>query len=222
MTGPRADATAMEPFAADQSMHPLEYWISPELARISPPAAPSRLRELADTQGAHAAAWSSAIGAGPVILAAGALATAMTGNPAAVILLGSLGAALTALGVISLKRVRAALPNTRGALITRGPGSARGGILTLAVLALILGGILAVALPGISARGGAALTAVIGAYALLVAFLAACIAVPAAVTGRARESFRRRVQADPNLRAAVEDDLATWQDPRGNGSYGPL
>lgn len=62
----------------------------------------------------------------------------------------------------------------------------------------------------------------IGAYLLIVIFLMACILVPSVVMGRARESFRRRVQADPVLRAAVENDLAMWRDPYGNAAYGPL
>jgi hypothetical protein len=62
----------------------------------------------------------------------------------------------------------------------------------------------------------------IGAYLLIVLFLVACIVVPSVVMGRARQSFRRRVQSDPVLRTAVEGDLATWRDPYGNAGYGPL
>lgn len=208
--------------AGEQSVHPLDYWLSPDLAEISPVAAPSRLRQLADTQGARAAAWSSAIGGGPVMIAAGTFATAMSGNPAWVITLGPLGAALTILGAASWKRVRGALPGTRGTLITRGPGSARGGVIMVSTLAIIVGGILASSLPGISARGVPTMTAVIGAYILLVALMAACILIPSVVMGRARQSFRRRVQTDPALRAATEADLAKWHDATGNASYGPL
>lgn len=156
------------------------------------------------------------------MIAAGAFATAMSGNPTWVITLGPLGAALTVLGAVSWKRVRGTLPDTRGTLITRGPGSARGGVMMVSTLAIILGGILASALPGISARGMTTLTAVIGAYVLLVALMAACILIPSAVMGRARQSFRRRVQTDPTLRAATEADLANWHDATGNASYGPL
>jgi hypothetical protein len=156
--------TFLSPFAADQPAHPLDYWISPELARISPPNAPSRLRQLADAQGALAAAWSSAIGCGPVLVLGGGFVSVMSGNPAG-----------------------------------RDPGH------------------------GLARdRFPTALIVVIGAYFLVVILLVACIFVPSVVLGRARQSFRRRVQANPVLRTAVEDDLATWRDPNGTASYGPL
>jgi hypothetical protein len=138
------------------------------------------------------------------------------------LILGLLGAALSALGLVSWKRVRSTLPNTVRILITRGPGSARGGVTMVSVLALLLGGILSTALPGAVSRGTAALFALGGAYLLFLALLAAFILVPSVVLGRARRSFRRRVQADPGLRAAVEGDLAVWRDPHGNAAYGPL
>ena len=209
-------------FAADQPAHPLEYWLSMDLARISPPHAPSRLRQLADAQGTLAAAWSSAIAGGPALILGGAFSSVMSGNQTAILLLGPLGAALSVLGVFFWQRVRAALPNTDRLLISRGPGSARGGILTVAFLATVLGGILTTALPGITSMGFSTLVAVIGAYLLTVILMVVCILVPSVVMGRARQSFRRRVQENQVLRAAVDDDLATWRDPYGNSSYGPL
>ena len=214
--------TFLSPFAADQPAHPLDYWISPELARISPPNAPSRLRQLADAQGALAAAWSSAIGSGPVLVLGGGFVSVMSGNPAGVLVLGLMGAALFVLGIFGWKRVRAKLPNTDRLLISRGPGTARGGLVMVSGLAAVLGGILATASPGTASRGTTALIVVIGAYFLVVILLVACIFVPSVVLGRARQSFRRRVQANPALRTAVEDDLATWRDPYGTATYGPL
>lgn len=212
--------TTSASFAAAQPAHPLEYWLSSDLARVSPPNAPSRLRQLADAQGSLAAAWSSAVAGGPVLILTGGFITLVTGNLVWVLVLGLVGAALAGLGISRWKRVRASLPNTDRLLISRGPGSARGGIMIVVVLATILGGILATASPGIAAQG--TMTAVTGAYVLIVLLLVACIIVPSAVLGRARQSFRRRVQADPSLRTAVENDLATWRDPYGSAAYGPL
>lgn len=209
------------PFRADQPGRSLDDWLSPELARSSPHA-PSRLRQLADAQGSVAAAWSSAISGGPVVILAAAFISVTSGNPVAVLVLGPMGAALIVLGASGWKRARSTLPDTSRFLISRGPGSARGGIVMVFVLAVVLGSILATALPGIASQGPAKLVAVIGAYGLFVALLVACILVPSAVMGRARPSFRRRVQTNPVLRAAVRDDLATWRGPYGNADYGPL
>lgn len=209
-------------FADAQPPHPLDYWLSPELARVSPPNAVSRLRQLADAQGTLAAAWSSAIGCGPVLILAGGFISVMSGSPAGILVLGLFGIALMVLGVFFWQKVRTALPQTNRPLISRGPGSARGGIVMVSVLAIVLGGVLATALPGIASRGTSTLVAVIGSYLLIVVFLVACVLVPSVVMGRARQSFRRRVQADPALRGAVEVDLATWRDPHGNAGYGPL
>lgn len=199
---------------------PLDYWLSSELARVSPQEAPSRLRQLADTQGTLAAGWSSAISGGPVMALAGGLISALSGNPVWVIVLGLIGVALAAVGVLSWKRVRTRLPNTDKPLTTRGPGNARGGITTMAVLAALIGAGLATAFPAAVERGTSG--ALIGAYLLIVALLCACILVPSIVLGRSRQSFRRRLDVDLNLRKAVETDLATWRDPYGTAGYGPL
>lgn len=210
------------PAPLEQPSHPLDHWLDPELARLSPPNAPSRLRQLADTQGTVAAGWSSAIGVGPLLILAGIFTTVMTGNPAAVLVLGILGAVLLALGLLFWKRTRSALPDTSRTLVSRGPGSARGGLIMAAVLAVLLGGILATVAPGIAARGIGTVTGLVGAYVLFVLLLVACIVIPSAVLGRARKSFRHRAQPGQPLRAALEADLATWRDPVGNASYGPL
>jgi hypothetical protein len=208
------------PFPADLPAYSLDHWLSPELARVSPPNAPSRLRQLADSQGTLAAGWSSAIAGGPVLALAGVFFSAVSGNPAAVLVLGPLGASLLVLGLTSWKRVRGRLPNTNKLLITRGPGNARGGISMVAGLAGLIGAAMAMVLPTAAERGTS--VPLIGTYLLVVALLVACIVVPSAVLGRARESFRLRVQANPELRSAVEQDLAAWRDPHGNAGYGPL
>jgi hypothetical protein len=200
--------------------HSLDHWLSPELARVSPPNAPSRLRQLADAQGTLAAGWSSAIAGGPVLALAGVFFSVVSGNPAAMLVLGPLGAALMVLGLTSWKRVRGRLPNTNKLLITRGPGNARGGIAMVAGLAGLIGAAMVTALPAAAERGTT--VSLIGAYLLIVAVLVACIVVPSAVLGRARESFRLRIQSNPELRRAVEQDLAVWRDPHGNAGYGPL
>ncbi|MDQ0709586.1 type IV secretory pathway TrbD component [Arthrobacter woluwensis] len=213
---------SVHPAPLPQPSHPLDHWLDPELARVSPPNAPSRLRQLADAQGTLSAAWSSAIGMGPVLILAGAFITAMTGAVAAVLVPGLLGAVLLVLGLVFWKRVRSALPDTSRTLISRGPGSARGGLIMAGFLAAVLGAVLAAIIPGAAPRGPTTVTGLVGAYVLFVLLLVACIVVPSTVQGRARESFRKRATADPELRSLLEQDLATWRDPVGNASYGPL
>ncbi|MFK0041581.1 hypothetical protein ACIQTW_17250 [Paenarthrobacter sp. NPDC090517] len=210
------------PFPVPGPAHPLEYWLSLELARISPSGAPSRLRQLADAQGALAAAWSSAISGGILMVIAGVFFSAITGNPAVILTLGPVGAALTALGLFSWNRVRASLPDTNRLLISRGPGSVRSALWTVALMAAVQGGILATVMPGAVARGGTTVITLTGCYVLMVALLVVCILIPSAVLSRARQSFRQRVEENPFFRNAVVEDLATWRDPYGNAGYGPL
>ncbi|WP_309124097.1 hypothetical protein [Arthrobacter sp.] len=184
---------------AGQPVYPLNYWLSPDLTKVIPPQAPSRLRQLVDAQGTLAAAWSSAISGGPVLALTGGFAPALSGNAAWVLVLGLIGAALTVVGVLSWKRVRGRLPKADRLLITRGPGSARGGTTMVAVLAGIIGAGFTTILPSAVERGTS--VAVVGAYLLIVALLVACILAPSTVLGRARQSFRRRLHTAPGSAA---------------------
>ncbi|MDQ0800453.1 hypothetical protein [Arthrobacter sp. SLBN-112] len=210
------------PFPAGAPVHSLDHWLSPELAGISPANAPSRLRQLADAQGTRAAGWSSAIAGGPVLALAGIFFSVTSGNTAAVLVLVPLGAVLMLLGFFGWQRARATLPNTDRVLISRGPGSARGGVAMVSVLAVALGAIMVLYLPSATAKGSGAVQTLVGAFVLILLLLVACIVVPSTVMGRARQSFRHRVQTNPELRRAVEADLALWRDPHGNAAYGPL
>ncbi|WP_427889465.1 hypothetical protein ACQHIV_39480 [Kribbella sp. GL6] len=204
---------------ADPPGRPLEYWLSPDLARPVPPELPSRLRELADTQGTLTAAWGAGIGAGAVFVLAGIFVAALGGGLAPLVVLGVLGATLVVLGVLGCRRVGSRLPDTTRTLIARGPGSARGGLSMLAFFGVALGAGVASVAPG---QGKSMLTALIGTYVLIMLFLTACIVVPATIMGRSRETFRRKATNDTGFRALLEQDLVTWRPPVGNASYGPL
>lgn len=203
--------------------HSLDYWMSPELAAITPSATTSRLRQLADGQAARAAGWSVAIGLGPLLIATGLFASVVSDRLPWALAMGPVGAGLTVLGTWSFRRVRARVPDTSRIVAVRGPGSATQGIVMVLVVAGIVGGLGASEL----ATGGPRTTPdpvlLIGAYAIFVAFLVVSLAVPGAVLRRSRPSFRRRVATDPVLRTAVEQDLATWRDRSGRATgYGPL
>jgi len=177
MTGPQPDVR----WPADQPLHPLEYWLSQQLAQVSPPHAPSRLRQLADAQGTLAAGWSSAIGGGAFFVLAGVYITALAGSPGWVVVLGLAGAALSTLGIVSWRRVRRTLPDSRRQLVTRGPGSARGGVVMVAVLDALVGAIFIIGSPSAVARG--TVGTLCGAYLLFTALLIACILIPSVVLG---------------------------------------
>lgn len=200
--------------------HPLDYWLSSELARLSPPEARSRLRELADAQGALTAAWSAGAGAGAVFILTAIFITVMDGGVVPLIALGILGAGLLVAGLLGRQRVRSRLPRTKRTLITRGPGSGRGGISMLVFFGVVLGAVFGYG--AITSGSRATSTAMIGAYILFMLFLAACVVVPSTIMGRSRESFRRKAQSDPRFRELLEEDLLTWRDPLGKASYGPL
>lgn len=204
------------------SDRPLEYWLSPELARLSPPEARSRLRELADAQGTLTAAWGAGIGGGVVFILTGIFIMVMGGGIGPVIALGIFGAALQVAGILGCRRVQSRLPKTRRTLITRGPGSARGGISMIVFFGVVLGAVFGYGAFNSNARGDSAVAALIGAYILIMLFLVACLLVPSVIMGRSRVTFRRRVQRDTRFRALLEEDLVTWRDPVGNASYGPL
>ena len=200
---------------------PLEYWLSADLAKVSPPQAPSRLRQLADAQGALAAAWSGAIGGGPLMLLIGAVVSTLTGNPTWVLSLGLPGIALGLLGWRGWKKVRSRLPDTNKLLINRGPGSAKGGVWATLGMAGLLAAGFALAVPSAFERGS--LATLLGVYFMMVLLLMVGILIPSVVMGRARGSFRERLLVDPALRQAVEADMATWRDPHGgSAAYGPL
>ncbi|MFE6616459.1 hypothetical protein [Amycolatopsis sp. NPDC057786] len=201
---------------------PLEYWLSPELARLSPPEARSRLRELADAQGTLTAAWGAGIGGGVVFILTGIFIMVMGGGLGPFIALGLFGAGLLVGGILGCRRVRSRLPKTRHTLITRGPGSARGGISMIVFFGVVLGAVFGYGAFNGGAREGSTVAALIGAYILIMLFLVACLLVPSTIMGRSRASFRRKVQSNAQFRALLEEDLLTWRDPVGNASYGPL
>ncbi|MFF2652142.1 hypothetical protein [Streptomyces sp. NPDC058045] len=61
--------SAPSPFPPLQ--RPLEYWLSPDLCRLRPEDAPSRLREIATARGAYMGAWAAGIGVGAEMIVLG-------------------------------------------------------------------------------------------------------------------------------------------------------
>ncbi|MDP5227045.1 MULTISPECIES: hypothetical protein [Arthrobacter] len=211
------------PAPLPEPAHPLDYWLAPGLSQISPDEARSRLRDLADAQGTILAAWGSGISGGAVFLIAGIFLTTVGAPPGWAITLAGLGICVLLLSLAGTRRTRSRLPNTRKTRSTRGPGSARGGIRLVLFFAVALGVPFAAGAPGVAAQNDTRyFVGYVGGFVLLMLFLVACVIVPSSIMGRSRETFRRRATTDPAFRALLEQDLATWRDPIGNASYGPL
>ncbi|MEV5541020.1 hypothetical protein AB0L13_29630 [Saccharopolyspora shandongensis] len=117
------DQLGRSPFSPPE--RPLEYWLSSELARVSPENARSRLREIAGARGTYMGAWAAGIGTGAELILLGVFLGLLLGALAPALALGLPGAALVVLCTVFYVRVRDRLPNTSRAIIHRGPGSLR-------------------------------------------------------------------------------------------------
>ncbi|MDP9935740.1 hypothetical protein ACIPY0_04975 [Paenarthrobacter nicotinovorans] len=206
-------------FHSDRS---LDYWLSPELAAITPANARSRLRELAGARGAYMGAWAAGTGVGAVLVFLGVVLSVRLGTLVTLPALGLPGAALGALCGIFFVRVRNRLPRTSRALVNRGPGSLRGALSFVAFVLLVFMGLFAFTAKPSTWQDPDALLTLALVLAFMVSLLVVGIIVPATIMGRSRESLRRRAAVDPRFRALLEQDLATWRDPYGEAGYGPL
>ncbi|MFJ4168211.1 hypothetical protein ACIPY3_01750 [Paenarthrobacter sp. NPDC089714] len=210
------------PSPLSPSDRPLDYWLSPELAAVTPAGARSRLREIAGARGSYMGAWAAGVGIGTVLVLMGVLLAVRLGT---FVLLPSLslpGAALAVLCGVFYARVRDRLPRTDRALVNRGPGNLRGALSFVAFILIVFIGLFAfTAKPSTWQDPGVLLTLAM-VLAFVVCLLVGAIIVPATIMGRSRESLRRKAATDPRFRALLEQDLVTWRDPYGNAGYGPL
>ncbi|MFC8040825.1 hypothetical protein ACFUOZ_15850 [Paenarthrobacter sp. NPDC057355] len=200
----------------------LDYWLSPELAAITPANARSRLRELASARGSYMGAWAAGIGVGAVLVLLGVVLSVRLGTPVTLPALGLPGAALAALCGIFFVRVRDRLPRTSRALVNRGPGGLRGALSFGAFVLIVFVGVFAFTAKPSTWQDPEALLTLATVLASMVCLLVVGIIVPATIAGRSRESLRRKAAKDPRFRGLLEQDLATWRDPYGQAGYGPL
>ena len=204
------------------SNRPLAYWLSPELAAISPANARSRLREIAGARGAYMGAWAAGIGVGVVLVLLGVVLAVRLGTFVPVPSFGLPGAAMAVLCSIFHARVRDRLPRTSRALVNRGPGSLRGALSFVAFILVVFAGLFVFMAKPSTWQDPAALLTLATVLFFMVCFLVVAIIIPATIAGRSRESLRRKAENDPHFRALLEQDLATWRDPYGQAGYGPL
>ncbi|WGM19236.1 hypothetical protein QEH68_14530 [Paenarthrobacter sp. OM7] len=210
------------PAPLPHAARPLDYWLSTELAAITPAGARSRLREIADARGSSMGAWAAGIGMGAVLILLGVILAIRLGTLVPVPSLGLPGAAITALCCVFYARARDRLPRTSRLIVNRGPGSLRSALSFVGFILLVFIGLFALTAKPTAWEDPALLQTLVTVVAFLVCLLVAAIIVPATIVGRSRESLRSKAANDPRFRALLEQDLATWRDPYGDAGYGPL
>ncbi|WP_369744776.1 hypothetical protein [Paenarthrobacter sp. AMU7] len=210
------------PAPLPHAARPLDYWLSTELAAITPAGARSRLREIADARGSSMGAWAAGIGMGAVLILLGVILAIRWGTLVPVPSLGLPGAAITVLCCVFYARARDRLPRTSRLIVNRGPGSLRSALSFVGFILLVFIGLFALTAKPTAWEDPALLQTLVTVLAFLVCLLVAAIIVPATIVGRSSESLRSKAANDPRFRALLEQDLATWRDPYGEAGYGPL
>ncbi|MFJ6453724.1 hypothetical protein [Paenarthrobacter sp. NPDC091669] len=210
------------PAPLPHAARPLDYWLSTELAAITPAGARSRLREIADARGSYMGAWAAGIGMGAVLILLGVILAIWLGTLVPVPSLGLPGAAMTVLCCVCYARVRDRLPRTSRLIVNRGPGSLRGALSFVGFILVAFIGLFAFTAKPSTWQDPAALLTLAAVLTFMVCLPVVGIIVPATIAGRSRESLRRKAAADPHFRTLLEEDLATWRDPYGDAGYGPL
>ncbi|RLQ85862.1 hypothetical protein D9V28_03120 [Mycetocola zhadangensis] len=198
----------------------MDSWLASS-STSTPVGMPSRLQQIADARAADISVGAVAVSGGIVTMLLGAYWSVAGLVVLPVIILGIVGAGLVALGNVLLRRARSRLPNEQRLRSTRGPRTARGGVVTAAslwgVMAVVTGGAWFEAPP----RDGLIVVA-IGFYLFFALLLVVGFVVPATILGRARESLRRAAAEDAAYRALLEHDRLTWSPRYGDQMFGPL
>lgn len=201
---------------------PLEYWLSSDLSRISPKDTRSRLRELAVARGAYMGAWAAGISVGVELVLLGVFLGLQMDSLAA-----ALGCAIPGLAFIVLcgafyVRVRDRVPRAGRPVSHRGPGGLRQALSFVGFIVFAFVAIFALTAKPDTWHDSSRLLTLAMSLGSVIGLMVAAIVVPATIMGRARESLRSKAMNDPGFRALLEQDFATWRDPVGSASYGPL
>ncbi|WP_136017940.1 hypothetical protein [Arthrobacter silvisoli] len=180
------------------------------------------MREIAGARGAYMGAWAGGIGIGTILVLFGVLLAVRLGTFVPVPALGIPGVAIAVLCGLFYVRVRDRLPRASRALINRGPGNLWGALSFVGFILVVFVGLFAFMAGPSTWQDPTLLLTLAAVLAFIISLLVAAVIVPATIMGRARESLRRKAANDPQFRALLEQDLATWRDPYGNAGYGPL
>ncbi|MFF4082691.1 hypothetical protein ACFYZN_25255 [Streptomyces sp. NPDC001777] len=201
---------------------PLEYWLSPELSRVSPEDTRSRLREIAGARDAYMGAWAAGIGMGAELILLGVFLGLQLDTPAPTLGFGIPGFALAVFCNVFYVRIRDRVPRTGRSVSHRGPGSLRQALSFVGFILFAFIAVFAFAAKPAPWQDPSRLLPLAMTLVFVIGLMVAAIVVPATIMGRARESLRRKAMNDPRFRDLLEQDLLTWRDPVGNASYGLL
>ena len=194
----------------------LDGWLSEDLSALHPAETPTRLRALADTQAARIGAWAGGVSIGLSAAIVGLVLLVATGRISSAAIVGG-GVLFAGLCTFFLFRGRRRLPDTRRLRSVRGPARLGAGISAALVIYLPVTALMVIAMVSTGRFFG-----LIVANVAILLFLISAFVVPAAVLGRGRESFRRRVRTNVVLRARLDQDRLTWKPDHATPMYGPL
>ncbi|MGW2183395.1 hypothetical protein ACWCXX_36230 [Streptomyces sp. NPDC001732] len=214
------DQPGRSPFSPPE--RPLEYWLSPDLSRVSPEDTRSRLREIAGARGAYTGAWAAGIGVGAELILLGVFLGLQLDTPAPALGFGIPGFALVVLCSVFYVRIRDRVPRTGRSVSHRGPGGLRQALSFVGFILFAFAAVLAFTAKPDTWQDPSHLLTPAVVLVFVIGLMAAAIVVPATIMGRTRESLRRKAMNDPRFRDLLEQDLLTWRDPVGNAPYGPL
>ncbi|WP_439902442.1 hypothetical protein [Microbacterium azadirachtae] len=210
----RVDPVSAYPPASSRT---IEQWLDPELGSRYSAEFGTRLREIADARAGVTAMWAAFLSLGLSAVLFALVMLAVTARVDATVPWMIAGAAVAAVSVLFLRRVRRWMPRPGRSVANRGPGDLRGGLWAAAAIFVALNVLFAISV---------LTTGDIGPILLvdlgIVLLLASAFVVPPAIIGRSREMLRRQAAKDPRLLATLERERLTWTPRPGTPMFGPL
>ncbi|VXC73128.1 conserved membrane hypothetical protein [Arthrobacter sp. 9V] len=199
----------------------LDYWIASGPAAMAPVSAPSVLRDMAWNRGQYLGLAVACLGAAVSMFGTALLVLMLAGSIGVVVSFAGMGLVLLLIAALLRSKLNQ-VPRIRPVMGSRAPGKFSSGLGLAAFFSVIFGvGLFPVVSPLLD-EGPAHIIGFFAAFLLLLLATGSLFAAPAYFAQHAREHFRRRIAADPQLRRALEEMSVTWHDPAGNRPFGPL
>lgn len=195
----------------------LAEWLDADLAALYGAEARSRLREIADARGMRRGMRASFLALGSSTVVLGMLLLAVGVPPSGYLPTMIAGGLLAVTSGLFLARLKSWIPKPGTLHSTRGAGTLGGGLVAAASIFVAINVALIPAI--ISSVDRVPLLVLDAGLALA---LVSTLVIPAAIIGRGRRAFRREVERDQRLAAALERDRVTWAPRIAVPMFGPL